>query len=337
MNIAIAAGGSLGHINPGIILGEKLSEKHNVIYITSLKDKRFDVFNNLKSVFYINCQGFNKSILHNINTCRKVIVGFNQIRKIFKKEKIDLVIGMGGYVSGISILTGNILKIKTIIHEQNKVIGRANKWVIKKVDKALLTFDIDINNVKKYIVSNPTLFTSKPNTYKERKRILITSGSNGAEEINDLSVKLINKGYLDKYNITLITGKKYYESVKNKINNKNVEIIPFVSNMNEYIYKSSIIISRAGSSTIFESIALDTVPLLIPSNNVTNNHQYYNSLEITKLGLGEAVNKNENLVDNVLKLIKRIEFDYDKYIYNIRKYKEQYSIESFIDIIEEED
>lgn len=341
MNICIVAGGTLGHINPGLIIAKELSKKHNVIYITSLKDKKFSVFeeaNFLKKVFYIDSRGLSKKIFKNAYALVKNINAYIKIKQIVKSEKIDLMIGMGGYISGIAIICAQHMKKRTMIHEQNKVIGLANKLVINKVEKSLFTFDIpEYKKTNTYIVGNPCMFVSIPSIYKETKHILITSGSNGAKEINDLAVKIINKEYLKNYKITFITGKKYYEEVIKGVDKKtNVNIIPFSNNMNEYIYRASIIISRAGSSTIAESIGLNTIPILIPSKNVTNNHQVKNALEIGRLGLGELVNDNENLVDDVLKLIKRIENNKNEYLRNIRNYKEKYSLKNIISIIEGE-
>lgn len=336
MKVGIVAGGTLGHIMPGMILAKKLSEKHDVIYITSKKDLRFDIFENsvfLKKVYFVDVEGINKKAYKNIDTFIKGVKGLKEINKIIKEEQVDLLIGMGGAISGIAMVACG-KKVKKIIHEQNKVMGFANKSVLRFVDKILLTFDIDLKDKlkrKSVVVSNPCLFTSVPNTIKDKNNILITSGSNGAQEINDLARELINSNYLMNYHITLVTGKKYYDEVISKINKTpNVDVYPFVNNMNEYIYKSSIVISRAGSATIFESLALDTVPLLFPSSNVTNNHQFYNALEIESSGMGEIIDK-----DTVLKKIHKVTNNYQEYILNIKRYKKHYDLDKIIKIIEE--
>lgn len=337
MKIGIVAGGTLGHIMPGIVLSKELSKKHDVIFITSKKDKRFDILNNcscIKKIYFVDVVGLNKKIYKNISPVIKAIKGRIDISKIIKEEKINLLIGMGGYVSGVAMLT-KTKNVKKIIHEQNKVMGLANKIALNKVDKILLTFKMDLKDQykrKSYVVSNPCLFTNIPSNKKGSMNILITSGSNGAKEINDLAIELIKSNHLNNYHITLVTGKKYYEEVISQVKPKhNIIILPFVDNMSEYIYNASLIISRAGSSTIFESLALDTVPLLFPSHNVTNNHQYYNALEVVNNGMGEIIDK-----DNVLKKISKVRNNYMEYLSNIRRYKKHYSLENIINIIEEE-
>lgn len=336
MKIAIVGGGTLGHIIPGLILGNKLQDKHEIIYITTTKDKRFNVFKMhtyLKNVYYIDSSGFTKNIISNIKIIFKDLKAMKQIKKIINDESIELIIGMGGYISGLTMLCTK-RKIRKIIHEQNKVMGLANKVSIPVVNKVLLSFDIDLkkNNNKKAIVSNPCLFINKPNIQKEENHILITSGSNGAKEINDLAIKIINNRLIPNYHITLVTGRKYYDEVIKKINNKqNIDIYPFIDNMHEYIYKASFIISRAGSSTIFESLALETIPLLFPSSNVTNNHQYYNAMEIVNLGMGEIINQ-----DNVIRTFNKIKNHYNSYLENIRKYKKEYNLNKIINLIEED-
>ena len=338
MNIAIVAGGTLGHIMPGLVLAKKLSEKHNVIYITSLKDKRFSVLNEsefLKKVYYVDSRGFTKNAMKNIVTLTKAICARTHILKILKEERIDLVIGMGGYISGIAMLC-KLKTCKKIIHEQNKIMGFANKVSLKYADKILLTFDIDLKerfNNKKCVVSNPVLFSNEGKCAKKQNKIIITSGSNGAKEVNDIAIELINNHYLDNYDITLVTGKKYYENVKKEISNNSVKILPFSNNLIDELKDATYVISRAGSSTIFEALSTNTIPILIPSKNVKDNHQYFNALEIKRMNLGEIVES----VDDIVKIINRIKRNYKEYISNINNYKKLHSMNKIINIIEGKD
>lgn len=343
MNIGISAGGTLGHIMPGLILAKELSKKHNIIFISSLKDKKYQVLYDakyIKHIYYVESQGFGKNIIYNIKTIKKVFNASKKIKSILEKEKIDLVIGMGGYISGITINIANKLKIKTIIHEQNQIIGLANKLVLKKSNKILLSFKSKIPlkyQKKTFIVSNPRLFVKKPeNIKKVSNQILITSGSNGAKFINELAIKICNNQSFNDYKIVLITGKKYYNSTKEQIKNSNVKVIEFVANLLPYIYSSSIAIIRAGSSTIFETIAMDSIPIMIPSLNVKNNHQYFNAKEISNLKLGEIVLEDDNALENLKNQIKSINNNKNTYISNIKKYKSKYHLKRIIDLIEEE-
>ena len=344
MNIVITAGGTLGHIFPGLILAKELSKKHDVIYITSLKDEKYEILKKvdyLKKVYYVESQGFNKNIVYNVKTILKVIKAKKDIKQILEQENIDLAIGMGGYISGIVLDTCNRLKIKTIIHEQNKIMGLANKLVLKKTNKILLSFENEIPlkyKHKTYLVSNPRMFVKVPtNVVKKTKQILITSGTNGSKFINELAVELCNSNLLREYNIVIITGHKYYEEVKRKINKVNVKVLEFVDNLLPHLYESEIVLTRAGSGTIFESIAMNTIPIMIPSPNVTNNHQYYNAKEVENLGIGEVVEENNNTYKMVLKTIDRVDLNKNKYVSNMIKYKNKYTFKKIIDIIERKD
>ena len=136
------------------------------------------------------------------------------------------------------------------------------------------------------LVGNPVYITAKTikkDIYKIKDKILFTSGTLGAKVINNLAINLINQGYLKDYDIYIVTGRKYYENVKEKVKDKNVHILPFTNNLIRDIASSDIVISRAGSSTLFEIIGTSTLSIIIPSINVTSNHQYYNALYFKNL------------------------------------------------------
>ena len=339
MKIAIVGGGTLGHIVPGLILGSNLAKKHEIIYITTKKDKRFNIFNKhkyLKKVYYIDSSGLSKNILTNIKIFFKDLKAMYQINKIVNSEQIDLLIGMGGYISGLTIFVANNLNIKTMIHEQNSVMGLANKLNLKKTNKLLLSYED--NTLKKYqdkitIIPNPRYTDALTlNKLNNKKHILITSGTNGSKFINTIMCDLLNIYDFPKYTITFITGKKYYDDVvKNIIKKPNIQILPFTNDLLKEMNLSSLVISRAGSSSLYEILGLKKLSIIIPSPNVTNNHQYYNAMEIVTNGLGEIISD-----DDVIKKIHKVNNHYNDYVTNIKRYKKKYNLNKIINIIEEE-
>lgn len=297
MVIAISAGGTLGHINPAISLIKKLKTSLSnlrIIFITTTKDEKlhksfFDLLSNnseINKIYFVEALGLSKKIHKLPNIILKDLKALVQIKKIIKEEKIDLLIGMGGYISGLSVYMANKQNIKTIIHEQNSIMGLANKINLKKTDLILLTYrDLKIENKyldKVKIVINPRFIEARSllekKHFNNHNHILITSGTNGSKVMNEVVCEMINNCNLDKYTITYITGQKYYDEVISKINKKkNIYIKPFSNNLLDEIFNADLIISRAGSSTLFEILGLKKKSIIIPSPNVTNNHQYYNA------------------------------------------------------------
>lgn len=347
MNICFCAGGTLGHINPAITLINEIKNDNRIIFVTTKKDEKYDIIKNNKNIdniYYLEAYGIPKSIFQFPNAIYKNIKVIKEIKKIFKNEKVDLVIGMGGYISGLGIYIANKEKIKTIIHEQNSVLGFANKLNIKKTDIILTSFENTIginknkNNVK--VIGNPRYIEAlkiSKNSFNTRNNIIVTSGTLGSKYINDLICEMVNDSMFDNYTLTLITGRRYYNEVLNKIKKMpNIKIKPFSNNLLEDLSKAGIVISRAGSSTLFEILALKIPSIVIPSPNVTKNHQYYNAKNFNDLKLIKMIEESNLNKENLMDTIKTIEKEYDIYINNLEQYKIDCSIKSFIQEIKGE-
>ena len=180
------------------------------------------------------------------------------------------------------LLKQSHLYIKTILHEQNAVMGLANKMCLKRVNKVLLTFPIDkIPN--SIVIGNPRLIEASRKTLnKISNHITVLSGSLGSEVINNIIVDFLKTPLSTQYFTTLITGKRYYEEVVKTLGtnkDKHFEVMPLSSNILDIMASSSLIISRSGATTIFEIIGLNIPSILIPSPNVVNNHQYFHMLQ----------------------------------------------------------
>jgi UDP-N-acetylglucosamine--N-acetylmuramyl-(pentapeptide) pyrophosphoryl-undecaprenol N-acetylglucosamine transferase len=213
------------------------------------------------------------------------------------------------------------LKMKTIIHEQNAILGLANFLVYKKVDRLLLGLPLakPINGDNIKLLGNPRIteiYENNKNWIENDKLILVVGGSRGSQVINDCTIKakdeLINKGY----RIILVTGKKYFEENKNTLpaSTENFTIIPFTNHLIEFMRKSSIVVSRSGATTLSEILGLRKIAILIPSPNVTKNHQEKNADVLVNSGASiKIVEHHLNpkiLIDNIDELtfnrLKRI-------------------------------
>lgn len=340
MNILFSAGGTLGHINPALSFIKALKNYYkdiNITFIATTKEKDLEILktNLIDNIYYIESYGISKRLLKAIY---KDLRAIKDIKKILVDKKIDLAIGMGGYISGLTIYVANNLNIKTMIHEQNSIMGLANKLNLKKTNKLLLSYED--NTLKKYqnkitIIPNPRYTdASNMNKLNNKKHILITSGTNGSKFINTIMCDLLNIYDFPKYTITFITGKKYYDDVvKNIIKKPNIQILPFTNNLLNEMNLSSLVISRAGSSTLYEILGLKKLSIIIPSPNVTNNHQYYNALYFYKKDLINMIEEKDLTIEKLYNLIIET-IDSKKHIYNLNKLNLKNSYTLFIDEVE---
>ena len=292
--IIFSAGGTGGHIFPAINLMSHFSNKG---YKTALvTDKRGNNFISKKSNFisYI----LKVDTPTNKNLIKKffsLFVIFNSIIKsiiILKREKPDLIIGFGGYVSFPISLSSIFFKIPLIIYENNLVLGRANKILLPFCNKILLGSKVPINFPDKYkhkikqigyILSDNIIKYSPSKKKKENNifSILVLGGSQGAEIFGKLIPPVIKfikeKGY--NVEITQQCTKFQKEEIEGFYNQNNIKnnIFDFTDNIVDLLSSTSLAISRCGASTLAELAYTGTPFIAIPLPNSIDNHQYLNA------------------------------------------------------------
>ncbi len=297
MKVVISAGGTGGHIYPALAIINKIKEKEpnsEFLYIGTHNRMEKDIVPKHNIPFKsIEIYGFNrKNILKNFKTLKCLITSRIKCKKIIKEFNPDIVIGVGGYVTVPVISAAHSLKIKTFIHEQNSVAGKANLALANKVDMIAISFKSSINQFPK----EKTIFTGNPcsedaikkepldkNTFglsKNKKLVLFVMGSLGASKVNEFLVNSMNLFKNKDYEILYVTGNKDYEEIKKNKFPSNVKIVPYIENMTRIMKNTDIIVTRAGASTLSEVIALKIPSILIPSPYVPNNHQYKNAMDL---------------------------------------------------------
>lgn len=298
--IILCGGKTLGHVTPGISVINELHKKYptlRIIYITCDNQLGLKLINDssIDKVLYFNLNFKNK-----FNKIVNVVKHYKKLNKIIKLYKPICIVSFGSILGTLSVLVGKKNKIKTVIHEQNAVMGLGNKLVLRQCDLVLTNYFLS----KKYKqVGNPILIENqKINIIKDKKKLVITSGSNGSLVFSKLGIKLYNSKISNNFDITFITGKRYYEEVLKEIKERsNFKIVPFIDNLSSYLIDTSFIITRAGALTLSEIYYLDIYPIIIPSPNVTNNHQYKNAIKYK--GVCTIIKENEidmNKISNAL-------------------------------------
>lgn len=348
--IIFSGGGTLGHIVPIIPIVMLLYKEYDLYFIGTKKgrEEKYIYENKLniyfKGLYFFDMVGINRKDLYkNITTFKKYFKVKKQIKQLYNKLKPNLIIGMGGYISGVAINEGIKKNIKTIIHEQNAILGLSNKLVYKKVNKVLLTIPIDNLNINnKIVIGNPRYsYVLKNYKSKEENIILICGGSLGSKFINDLIINNYEQFIFEDYILKIVVGDKYYnENINNinKIKTNKIIICKFINNLVDEMSKATLIISRCGASTLSEIMALKKPSILIPSPNVTNNHQLLNGLYLENNGCCDLIEEKNVTLNELKKRINNIIYNYN-YKQNIVKNIKSFFVNDptidFVNIIKE--
>lgn len=324
MNIIVSAGGTGGHIYPAIGIINKFKEKEkdvNILYIGTHNRMEKDIIPSLGIRYEeIEIYGFSKSdIKRDIKNIFLIKKAYDKCIKLMQEFKPDVVIGVGGYVTMPVIKAASKLGIPTVIHEQNAISGKTNKFVAGNIDLVCISSEESrkyFPKAKKVVLTgNPcgenALTTSKIKKEslglsKDKKLLLIVAGSLGSKTVNNFFNKFLTRiNDDDNFEVIYITGKAYYEEfISGKTYSKNVKILPYLDNLSGLLSSVDLIISRAGAGLISEIIALKVPSILIPSPYVANNHQYYNALDLKNRGLSileEEATLNDNKLYNKVK------------------------------------
>ena len=329
MKYIISAGGTGGHIYPAISIINKIKEKDKkakILYIGTTDRMEKDIIPNLGIDYVgIKMNGLSKNIKKLFGFGFNTIRGIKECKKIMKEFKPDIVIGVGGYITFPVVMAAHKLKIKVLLHEQNSVPGKANKFLGRYAD----TICISMEESRKYFKSGNIVFTGNPrgedivsskkgkkSNYDlsiAKKLVLITMGSLGASTINNKIFEMANRFGDKSYEVLLVTGKDNFDDISKDGIPSNVKIVPYIENMGEVLKFTDLIITRAGATIISEITTLGMPSIIIPSPYVANNHQVLNANFLKDKGAALVMLESEFNEDELLKDIDTILTDPAKY------------------------
>lgn len=326
MKVIVSGGGTGGHIYPAIAIADKIKRKipnSSILFVGTERGMESRLVpESGYQISFISAEGlYRKQLLKNIRTAKDLMRGYKQAEGILKEFSPDLVIGTGGYVSVPVLWSAIRKKVPVYIHEQNAFPGLANRMLgrfaegifisfpesekyFKQKNKILLTG----NPVRKeFMLSGIVDYRAKHGISPNEFLILSFGGSRGAEKINSAILELAaGLSEIPATKLIHITGTGYYDEFCRRLNEKgirgkdNITVLPYTDIMHEYMLASDLVISRSGAITVAELTACGKPSILIPSPNVTANHQYYNAKSIADRGGGILIEEKE-LTDEKLK------------------------------------
>ena len=305
--IIISGGGTAGHLYPALAVGDKLKEKDPALRLTFIGSRR-EVEKNIIKQYQVNfvslpIEGIKGRGLKAVKSLLLLPLSFLKSFVMLLHIRPRLVIGAGGYSSGPVVLLASLMKIPTIILEQNLYPGFTNRLLIPWVRQAVVSYKSSLPSFKGkgIFIGNPVreeFYHLPPKEKSEKLTILIFGGSQGSHFLNKAmiaSLPLLKKE-IKNLRIFHQTGKKDHEWVKKNYAQsgfKEVTVAPYFFEMAGYFQKSDLIICRAGATTIAELIASQKASMLIPFSQATDNHQYFNAKELEKIRGAEIILEKE--------------------------------------------
>ncbi|HLQ75327.1 MAG TPA: undecaprenyldiphospho-muramoylpentapeptide beta-N-acetylglucosaminyltransferase [Alloiococcus sp.] len=328
LKIILSGGGTGGHIYPALALADRLKEINaNVefLYIGTERGLESKVVRDTEIPFKsIKVEGFVRKLnkdgfLYNMKSVYYFINSLRKARKIIKEFQPDIVIGTGGYVCAPVLYQAAKLQIPTIIHEQNSVAGITNKFLARYVDKIAICFEEAADEFKKYI--SKVVYTGNPRAQEvanvkadnalsdlgldpNKTSVIIFGGSRGAYEINQAFIKSYEILAKKPYQILFVPGSANYSSIINQLadlygdyEKDNIFIEAYIDRMPQVFKEIDLVVSRSGATTLAELTALGLPSILIPSPNVTEDHQTKNARSLVNHNAAVMIQESDLTVD----------------------------------------
>ena len=343
MNFLLTCGGTAGHINPALAIAGRMRELMpdcGILFIgaegkmeTELVPREGYDIKTLKITNISRAHSL-EGLKHNLETLKNVAVSTHEAKNIIREFKPDVVIGTGGYVCYPVLTAAHELGIPTAVHESNAVPGLTTKLLADKVDKIMVGFEDSKNayhqSEKVEVTGTPvrgefsayTKALAKQELGLDVNEPLVVSvwGSLGAAHMNKIMGELITM--LDaqhEFHLIHSVGSMYFNDFNEKLSQLVPDLTRIGADVRQYIYDmprvmaaADLILCRAGASTLSELAYMGKPVILVPSPNVTNNHQEKNARVLEKAGGAKVFLEGEFDASSLLNTVRELLGDQNK-------------------------
>lgn len=351
MRILIAAGGTGGHIYPGIAVAKEILRRDaesKILFVGSARGLETKI---------VPANGFELSLINSAGLKNVGLVGqlkglmilpksFLEARKIIKDFQPDVVVGAGGYVTGSVLLMASLMRIPTLVMDSNALPGFTNRRLAPFITKAALTFDeaLPFFGKKGIVTGNPVrkeFFEIKPKSREEKVNLLIFGGSQGARAINNTMTEALPLLDKEKLKITHQTGEFDFEKIAEIYKREGwetAEVRAYISDMVAEFEKADLVLCRAGATTCAELSAAGKAAIMIPLPTAADDHQRKNAEALQTAGAAKMILQSdlskESLAQEITNLINTPE-KITEMENAAKKLAKQDAAEVTVDLIEE--
>lgn len=314
--IVIMAGGTGGHVFPALAVAQYLLEQNwQVSWLGTQKGLEGRVVPESGiDIDWLNVRGIRgKGLMAKVTALAGLFAAFCQALAILRKRKPDVVLGMGGFVSGPGGLMAKLLGIPLVIHEQNRVPGTTNRWLAKVADHVLEAFPESFaKNTKAVCTGNPLRkkFLESARIVQAQREpglnILIFGGSQGAKALNDVAPEAV--ALLPDVRVRHQTGASMCDAVTARYKELGVaaEVSAFIDDMVSAYLWADVVICRSGAMTVSEIAVMGVPAIFVPLPNAIDDHQVANARFIADVGGGAILLQRDLAPETLADKIKAI-------------------------------
>ncbi|RIX32107.1 undecaprenyldiphospho-muramoylpentapeptide beta-N-acetylglucosaminyltransferase [Sphingomonas edaphi] len=312
MNITLAAGGTGGHMVPAHALAAELKARgHGVMLITDDRGAKIPGLFEDVPTHILPAGRLGGGPIGMLKAVRSVLQGRRRAKALYRDFTPDAVVGFGGYPAFPALLAASSMKIPTILHEQNAVLGRVNRWVAGDA-AAIATAYAEVDRLKATyrgkveLVGNPVresvarLGTMPFPEFDDTAplKILVTGGSQGATVLGKVVPDALGKlppKLRHRLQVVQQCRADDIETVRARYAALNIpaELLTYIEDMPERLGETHLVIARAGASTIAELTAAGRPAILVPLPTATDDHQTANAREMAKAGGARMIMQDE--------------------------------------------
>lgn len=319
MRVIIAGGGTGGHVFPAISIAEEILERNSgneVMFVGTEQgiEKRILPEKGYR-VEFIKSRGIvGKSFSQKVIAVVSILGAMLSSLRILRDFRPDVVIGVGGYASGPTLLCASMSSIPTAVCEQNSVPGLANRILSRFVGRIFITFE----ESKGHLPAEKTVLTGNPirrdlargaaekkPRQGARQNVFVLGGSQGARKLNEIVPQSLAK-LGARVEVTHQTGEAHIESVRETYRQLSIsaEVFGFTDDMSRIYEKTDLVICRAGSGTLSEITAFGIPSILIPLASSTHDHQLKNARILESNAAATVIEEKELSVEGLCAVIE---------------------------------
>jgi UDP-N-acetylglucosamine--N-acetylmuramyl-(pentapeptide) pyrophosphoryl-undecaprenol N-acetylglucosamine transferase len=336
--IAIACGGTGGHLFPGLAVAEQLQQRGcAVALLISPKDVDQQAVKSTTGMKIFTLPAVGLQNRNYFFFAKSFWNSYRAARKIFKQRKPDAVLAMGGFTSAPPVLAAKIIGVKTFLHESNTIPGRANRFLARFVDEAFVGFSeagprLNARQVTTTGTPVRLQFCSTGESAhsqnqsrlmpaatvencraalgldSDRPVVLVVGGSQGASGLNEMILSALPLLVEKNWQWLHLTGPADFEKVKHAYAARglNAFVKPFLAEMDLALGAATIAISRAGASSLAEIAALRLPALLVPYPAAADNHQFFNAAAFEKTGAARLLEQKNSTPEKVATALREL-------------------------------